>query len=68
LFRIFAGFLVACAISFGFFGSAAAREKKPNMIFILSDDHRWDAMGNTGHPFIKTPNLDRLAQEGSRRL
>ncbi len=41
-------------------------EKKANIIFILSDDHRWDAMGNMGHPFIQTPTLDRLAQEGIR--
>ena len=39
-------------------------EKKPNIVFILSDDHRADTMGNAGHPFIKTPTLDRLAKEG----
>lgn len=39
-------------------------EKRPNIIFILSDDHRWDAMGCMGHPTIKTPNMDRLSQEG----
>lgn len=41
-----------------------AKEGRPNIIFILSDDHRWDAMSCMGHPFIKTPNLDRLAREG----
>ena len=49
-----------------FSGSLFGAEKKPNIIFILSDDHRWDAMGNMGHPFIQTPSLDRLAQEGIR--
>jgi len=43
---------------------ASADQKPPNIIFILSDDHRWDAMSGTGHPFIQTPNLDRLAVEG----
>jgi arylsulfatase A-like enzyme len=36
----------------------------PNIIFILSDDHRWDHMGCAGHPFIQTPAMDRLAAEG----
>jgi arylsulfatase A-like enzyme len=39
---------------------------KPNILFILTDDHRWDAFSCAGHPFIKTPNLDRIAQEGIR--
>ncbi len=37
---------------------------KPNMIFILTDDMRWDAMGCAGNGLIKTPNLDRLADRG----
>jgi len=40
--------------------------RPPNVVFILSDDHRWDYMGNMGHPFVETPNLDRLAAEGVR--
>lgn len=41
-------------------------KRPPNLVFILSDDHRWDAMGNAGHPFIETPSLDRLRAEGIR--
>lgn len=41
-----------------------ANQKDPNIIFILTDDHRWDAMSSMGHPFIITPHLDRLAEEG----
>ena len=37
---------------------------KPNVVLILTDDHRHDAMGFMGHPFLETPNLDRLASEG----
>jgi len=37
---------------------------QPNIIFILADDHRWDALSCTGHPFIRTPHLDRIANEG----
>ncbi len=34
---------------------------KPNVVFILSDDHGWGDYGFMGHPAIKTPNIDRLA-------
>src|SRR3990172_4069936 len=35
-----------------------------NIIFILIDDMRFDSMSCMGHPFLKTPHLDRLAQNG----
>jgi N-acetylglucosamine-6-sulfatase len=38
----------------------------PNIIFILVDDHRWDALSILGHPVVQTPNLDRLCREGVR--
>ncbi|MDB4440248.1 sulfatase-like hydrolase/transferase, partial [bacterium] len=40
-------------------------DAKPNILVILTDDHRYDAMGFLDHPFLKTPNLDRLAAEGA---
>ncbi len=37
--------------------------KPLNVIFILSDDHRYDFMGFTGKvPWLKTPNMDKMAQ------
>ena len=44
----------------------AAETNRPNLIFFLSDDHRWDRMGCAGHPFLKTPTLDRLAETDVR--
>jgi len=38
--------------------------KPRNVIFILVDDHRYDAMGFVGHPFLKTPELDAMAKAG----
>ncbi|MCA9031118.1 MAG: sulfatase-like hydrolase/transferase, partial [Planctomycetaceae bacterium] len=38
--------------------------KPRNVVFILTDDHRYDAMGFTGHPFLETPHLDSLASNG----
>jgi len=40
--------------------------KKPNLIVILVDDLRFDETGASGHPYMKTPNIDRLAREGAR--
>ena len=42
----------------------AATARRPNILFILTDDHRWDHLGFCGHPFLQTPHLDRLAAEG----
>ena len=46
--------------------SAFAQDKpgRPNIIFLLTDDQRYDALGAMGNPIIQTPNLDRLANEG----
>jgi N-acetylglucosamine-6-sulfatase len=41
---------------------AGARPR--NIIFILTDDHRYDAMGFMGRSFVETPNLDYLARHG----
>ncbi|MDW7692572.1 sulfatase-like hydrolase/transferase [Flammeovirgaceae bacterium SG7u.111] len=38
--------------------------QKPNFIFILTDDHRYDYLGCTGNELIQTPNIDKLAEEG----
>jgi N-acetylglucosamine-6-sulfatase len=40
------------------------RDKRANVILILTDDHRFDAMGFMRHPFLETPNMDRMAREG----
>jgi N-acetylglucosamine-6-sulfatase len=47
--------------------SALAAEKPRNIVFILSDDHRWDWLGflPEAPDFLETPNLDRLAKEGA---
>jgi arylsulfatase A-like enzyme len=39
--------------------------RPPNIIFLMTDQHRWDALGCVT-PLVKTPNLDRLAAEGVR--
>lgn len=38
---------------------------RPNFLLVFMDDQRYDAMSCAGHPFLKTPNMDRLAREGA---
>jgi arylsulfatase A-like enzyme len=47
---------------------AATTSAKPNIIFVLVDDLRWDDLGCAGHPFSQTPNIDRVAREGAQFL
>ncbi len=37
-----------------------------NVLFIMADQLRWDHLGCAGHPYLKTPNIDALAQRGVR--
>ncbi len=41
------------------------RDKRPNFVFILIDDLRDDVFSFAGHPFMKTPHIDRLRREGA---
>ena len=41
-------------------------EARPNIIFLLTDDQRADALGIAGHPILETPHIDRLARDGVR--
>ncbi|HKL21995.1 MAG TPA: sulfatase-like hydrolase/transferase [Tichowtungia sp.] len=62
LFLLSAVFLSACAV----YAAAKATNPKPNVIFILTDDQGWGDLSIAGHPCMRTPNLDRLAKEGTR--
>lgn len=43
----------------------AVDSAKPNIVFIFADDWGWGDLGCHGHPYVKTPNIDRLAKEGT---
>jgi N-acetylgalactosamine-6-sulfatase len=44
---------------------AAAPAQHPNVVFIFADDWGWGDLSSHGHPWLKTPHLDRLAREGT---
>lgn len=62
--------LLVLLLLLAFANSATAQDKsadsRPNIVLLLADDMRWDAMGCAGNRIIKTPNIDRLAGQGAR--
>ena len=43
---------------------AEAKNSRPNILFILADDHRADGIGALGNPHVRTPTLDKLVERG----
>lgn len=43
---------------------AADAPIRPNIVVVVVDDLRWDDIGCAGHPFVRTPHIDRIAREG----
>ncbi|SHJ23238.1 sulfatase-like hydrolase/transferase [Pseudozobellia thermophila] len=60
-------FFLGCLTSLNLLAQNAKpdQSKKPNIIFILTDDQRFDAIGYAGNKYVETPQMDMLAQEGS---
>lgn len=56
------GLLTACLLAPG--TVAADAPPRPNIVVILMDDLRFDDLACAGHPFVKTPHIDRIAREG----
>lgn len=46
-------------------GAAQEADRRPNILFLFSDDHHYQALGAAGNAHIHTPNLDRLAERGT---
>lgn len=59
----------AAALALTGFSCGSAKSpvsRKPNVLFIITDQHRGDCIGCDGNSVIRTPNIDRLASEGVR--
>jgi arylsulfatase A-like enzyme len=50
---------------FGLVPQTSANEPPTNILFIFADDWGWGDLSCHGHPYVKTPNIDRLAKEGT---
>jgi choline-sulfatase len=53
-------------LSFGLLNQTFANNVKPNILFILTDDQSFSALGAAGNSTLKTPNLDKLAAQGTQ--
>lgn len=56
--------VVLCLMLAGAFGAMAQSSERPNILFIFSDDHAYQAISAYGSMINHTPNIDRLAREG----
>lgn len=66
-YTLFVMFALALSPVFGGVEVSVQRKagaKPRNVVFILSDDHRYDAMGFMNHQFLKTPRMDAMAENG----
>ena len=61
---LFIPVIILIVVSSPFAGRLSAAEK-PNILFIFADDWGWGDFSCHGHPYVKTPNIDRLAKEGT---
>ena len=57
--------LVAAAPGMGSLSGSPSEAKPPNFLFISTDNFNPNVLGFEGHPLVQTPNLDRLAAEGT---
>ena len=61
--------VVRCALlvaACGFYSRASAAETKPNIVYFIIDELGYYEPGYMGNPHLRTPNIDRLASEGTR--
>lgn len=57
-------FLIGLVLTSLLATSVVADTPRPNIVFIFADDWGWGDPGCHGHPYVRTPNIDRLAREG----
>lgn len=62
--RIVLAFPILMLLPLGSLRAAETPGARPNILFLISDDHSWHSAGFAGDPVVKTPNLDRLAKDG----
>jgi len=55
---------ISVALALASIGESAERAGRPNLLFLLADDLRYDALGCTGSAVARTPNIDSLAKRG----
>ncbi len=62
----FRGFVCAAILAGVHAAQAAAAERPPNVVLIMTDDQGYGDIAAHGHPHLKTPHMDRLGEESAR--
>lgn len=57
--------LIALTTCFSGLNQTTQAAERPNIVFLFADDWGWGDLSCHGHPYVKTPNIDRLAAEGT---
>lgn len=65
-FKTVLSLIVGLSLSFAGLTSAKERSERPNILFIFGDDWGYGDLGCYGHDELRTPNLDKLAAQGTR--
>lgn len=62
--KTFLGFVSVCMLTNFAASGDEVSVTRPNIVFILIDDLRYDTFGFMGHSFVETPHIDALAEDG----
>lgn len=62
--KILLALLLISVVSVAFFAFKPKKQKRPNIVFIMSDDHAYQAISAYDKRLTQTPNIDRIAKEG----
>ncbi len=62
--KILLGLMLISIVSMGFFAFKPKKKKRPNIVFIMSDDHAYQAISAYDTRLTQTPNIDRIAKDG----
>ncbi|GAB5405438.1 MAG: sulfatase-like hydrolase/transferase [Aureliella sp.] len=64
--RISIAVLLPIVLAAAVLPTAGFAAERPNIVLMMGDDHGWEETGYNGHPYVKTPVLDAMAQSGLR--
>jgi arylsulfatase A-like enzyme len=62
--KILLSLVLISFVSIAFFAFKTKKQKRPNIVFIMSDDHAYQAISAYDKRLTQTPNIDRIANEG----